>query len=421
MYVSEHEIHKGRTIASIYFFMQGLASLIPINTIISTLDFYTDRFPTASPSFTFPLACFTSNVILILIMVYIKKNFSLNFRVPFSLFVMTLLLLGMPIIAVNMPHSLTGLWIILGFQFVSGAFNTISNATVVGLAGHFPSHYIAKNSTGASVSGLLSNILRGVLLIFFPYGTSETHSIYEILIYYITAAVALMICIILHYKFIYSDYAAITLPLDNLPPSKRPDELSESRLTIILDDQQHVVAVSMTAWENAIDNFQELWRVLKHLKMLLFIMVINNTISASMYPGVMLKKPVTYLDPAWKIVVFAGVFNLFNSLGKFSTIFKGLVCKTVLGMVTGLRLIFLFTFVIEATTLHFPVIDTEWFFYINVALFALTDGFVTSSVFILCPTKVHGHDKEIAGFLSLQGLLFGFTIGTYCALLFRNL
>jgi len=77
MHVTEHNLHKGRTIASFYFFMQGLASLSPVNTIYSTLDFFIDRFPTADPSFTFPLANFTSNLLLIFGMVYIKKTFPL--------------------------------------------------------------------------------------------------------------------------------------------------------------------------------------------------------------------------------------------------------------------------------------------------------------------------------------------------------
>jgi len=421
MHVTEHNLHKGRTIASIYFFMQGLASLSPVNTIYSTLDFFIDRFPTANPSFTFPLANFTSNLLLIFGMVYIKKTFPLNCRVPVSLLVMTLLLLGMPIISLMLPHSQTGLWILYIFLFLSGGFNTIANATVVGLAGHFPSYHIAENATGSSISGLLSNVIRAILLIFFPYGSSETNSAYEALIYYSIAAVVLMFCIYLHYKFIYSDYAAINLPPENLPASRRPDIMSDSKVYVVLDEHHHTVAVSRTAWENAVDNFQEMWRVLRHMKLLLALMMLSNTITAMMFPGVVLKKDIPFLNPAWKIVALVGTFNLFVSLGKFTTFLRWVVSETLVKFLIFIRILSLFIIITQASTLDVPLLDDHWLMFLNLAFYAYTDGFITSSVFILCPSKVTGHDKEIAGFLSLQGVLLGFTIGTYCALPFRNI
>jgi len=67
------------------------------------------------------------------------------------------------------------------------------------------------------------------------------------------------------------------------------------------------------------------------------------------------------------------------------------------------------------------IISSLAFGYINIALFAFTNGFITTASFILGPSEVEGKAKEIAGFLSIMGLTTGITIGNFTALPFANL
>ena len=419
MYTTEPELKQGKNLANFYFFMQGLGSFLPWSTILSTLDFYGDRFPNAHVNFTFPLANFISNAILIFVMVYVKKNYSLNCRIPICIAIQIVLLISMPIVALILPNSSLGLWLLFLFQFVGGAFNTISNATVVGLAGHFPPECMAKNSTGVSICGLICNLIRALLLCFFPYEGSELSTAIEMVIYYSITAVLLLVCLLLHFKFIFSDYAAQHLPNDNLPPSKRHTQISDERLHVILNENHHTVTAPATAWESTKDNFSELWRVLSHMKLPCLIMVVSNIITNMLTPGVMLKRPLGHLNPAWKLVILVGTFNIFNAIGKYSTVFKTLFCENLFMLLVVLRLIFFYTFITEASTVNVPIVDEEWFGFLNIALFALTDGYITTGMFIMCPGKVEGHDKEIAGFLALLSLLVGIATGTVLALPFR--
>lgn len=425
MHVTERGLIKGQSLASLYFFLLGFGSLLPYGTVISTLDFFDERYPSGHVTFTFPLASFISNAILIFLMVYIKKRIHLKFRIPISIFITTLLLIGMPIVSFLLPRSTLGLTILWAFQFISGGFNTIFNASVVGLAGHFPPQYMVNNSTGTSISGLLSNLIRLVLLLIFPYEASQASMVYEIVAYYTVAAIILLSCIYLHYKFINSEIAAYYLPPENLPESNRPtiisDERSDSRVYLIMDANNQPVVVVRNAWENTKDNFKELWRVFKSVKGLFLIMTLNHIETYMLIPGVMLKKPIGFMDPAWKIVAFFTVFNFFDATGKALTGIKRLVSQKSLCFVVCVRVIFYFTFLVQATTLNFPVIDQDWFAFVNIMLFALCGGFVTSGVFVLCPQEVDRNDKETAGFLALQSLLIGMAIGSACALPFRRL
>lgn len=421
MYVTEGNLKRGKNLASAYFFMQGLSSLLPYSTILSTLDFYGDRYPHSHASFTFPLATFSANLLFVPLMVFIKKGTSLSFRIPTSLAIIALLLISIPIVALVLPNNTVGLWLLYIFQFLIGGFGAISNATIVGLAGHFPAACMTKNATGASVAGLISNFLRAFLLIFFPYSNSEASTLLGMFIYYSTPAVILLFSIYLHFKFINSDFAAVYLPPENLPPSKRPAVIEESRLYVVLDENHHTVVVSKTRWEHTKDSLHELWKVFKHIKLLCLLMILIQMQSNMLVPGVMLKRQTDFLNPAWKVVILLSTFNLFDIFGKVATFLRHTFTEKKLLIIVIFRVVFYFTFIIQATTIDFYFIDNDWFTFVNIAIFAFTGGYVVSGVFILCPEKVEGNEKEIAGFLSLSSALVGIAFGSGIALSFINI
>ena len=135
----------------------------------------------------------------------------------------------------------------------------------------------------------------------------------------------------------------------------------------------------------------------------------------------MLEKPLNALPIDWKVVSMITTFNLFDVIGKNLAQYRKFYNKTVVAMITMFRFTFDAFFIIQAITSKIDVFNTIWFGYVNIALFGLTNGFVTTASFIMCPEKVAVKKKETAGFLSVFGLTTGLTVGGFIALPLRNL
>ena len=87
-----------------------------------------------------------------------------------------------------------------------------------------------------------------------------------------------------------------------------------------------------------------------------------------------------------------------------------------------LRFIMFGLFIVQATTVSIPILNTVWFGYLNIALFALTFGFVMVAGFILVPENEKSpENREVAGFLSVFAINIGTMIGGLLCLFFRNL
>ena len=68
-----------------------------------------------------------------------------------------------------------------------------------------------------------------------------------------------------------------------------------------------------------------------------------------------------------------------------------------------------------------PYITSDLFCVINMALFALTNGWATSANMILAPMQAEAEEKETAGFLMTFPLTFGILCGTFLAFCFSGL
>ena len=140
-----------------------------------------------------------------------------------------------------------------------------------------------------------------------------------------------------------------------------------------------------------------------------------------MFPGVMLLKTMTILDPTWKTVLLVTTFNFFDCLGKILANYRNLYNKYSVGILTVGRLAFFLPYILMAMNGNYPIINDDWFAFVNSALFAVTNGFCTASLFILGPASVHDHKKEIAGFVMAFSLQIGIVIGSFSALSLQQL
>ena len=150
-------------------------------------------------------------------------------------------------------------------------------------------------------------------------------------------------------------------------------------------------------------------------------MIIIYIQTMMLFPGVMLKKDIPSLGLTWKVVLLIGVFNIFDTVGKYMTTIRSVIGQTRVFWLVTARIVFYFTFIIQATTTDLPVIGTSWFAFLNVALFELTNGFTTSAVFVLGPEFMEGEKKEIIGFVLASCLSVGLMLGSFLSITLASL
>lgn len=371
-----------------YFFMQGISALLPWSCILCTLDFYSAKFPGRDTNFTFPVAFFISSVSFNYLMVHIKRAFSLNERVAGSLFMMLIFLILIPITAEKFENSKSGYWICLILLYLLGAVNTISNASIAGLSGHFSAQCRSLHSAATGFAALITNAIRAIILAFSSEANPAT-DINAIVLFY-GAAIFLLVCgIILHFLFIKSENCR----------EKFEEQTNSSQE----------------------QTFRQQWRVFKENILLVLAMFVCNVQTFMLYPGVLFQKPLDWTNFSWTIVIICALFNVFDTIGKYLPYIRSLLKTKILSGVLLLRFYFFIAFIWPVVNQDVPLLSLSWFFLIMITLFGLSNGFIISSSFVLVPERVEGEKKEIAGFVAFNAMITGIMIGSFLALPFASL
>ncbi len=383
-------------LASYYFVFLGLASLLPWNTVLSTLDYYDKQFPDGKVTFYFPAALTTTIILTKLFIVYFKEIFSINLRVAGSLFVQAFLLAIFPIIAYIFSGSNIGYWIAMLFLIILGTINQVSYASSMGLAGYFPSQFMSNFTTGTGLGGITTNLLRIATLLFIRTFASQS-SLFDIFIQYASTTSFLVFCAYLHLKFVKSDYAIQQIEKHTvLDFSKKSGE-----------SKNHA--------EELKASLQRLWSTFRKVQTLALFMILIYIQTLMLFPGVMLKQEIPNLDLSWKVVLLQATYNISDTIGKHLTHHVLLDRKAIFKLIFC-RFIFYFTFITQAVTSGAPIIDDVWFTILNIVLFGVSNGFTTSAIFIFGPQEFEGEDKEIVIFLLLNCLSFGIMLGSFMAI-----
>jgi hypothetical protein len=72
-------------------------------------------------------------------------------------------------------------------------------------------------------------------------------------------------------------------------------------------------------------------------------------------------------------------------------------------------------------TISAPYISSDLFCLVNMALFALTNGYATGINMSYAPQMVDEEEKETSGFMMSFPLTFGILVGCFLALVFLHL
>ena len=140
-----------------------------------------------------------------------------------------------------------------------------------------------------------------------------------------------------------------------------------------------------------------------------------------MFPGTSLSTNFNFLgtsnrDFAWFSVILITTFNVFDTIGRFAGGFKQIFTPWSVLFLTILRLVFIPSFVlIQLKTDPSWLFQSDWFKFVNMALFALTNGYNSTLCMIYGPSMAEDKNKERAGLIMNFHLVGGIFMGSLIA------
>jgi hypothetical protein len=204
-------------IASIAFFLFGIGSLLPWNSVLTAIDFFEEKLPDYRPSYVFGLVLNTPSFICAFFTIFLSRAVSMQIRIVLSFTLVFWITVSLPLITDLLPEKqawpiLVSLIVLLGKYSSAnnlGISNAFSQGGIFGLASVFPSTYISITMVGQGFSGISLNFIRIVLLAIFP-PTDNEKSNSQFLgwsIYFSLAAIVILLWIFFYYVLMQGSFA----------------------------------------------------------------------------------------------------------------------------------------------------------------------------------------------------------------------
>jgi equilibrative nucleoside transporter 1/2/3 len=250
--------------------------------------------------------------------------------------------------------------------------------------------------------------VRGILL--FLLGNTQKGRILGCVTYFTLAAAFLMVCFFLHQAFKTSKFARLHLP--------------NSVLTAV--DQEEITRTLIQADEKSNQKDPKkkkakLHKVLWLVMPMPLMMVINYLQTFMLFPGITLLQTSTFLtDKSWAGLMYITIYNLFDSVGKLLTEYRKAYNFWTITILFFLRFVFYYSFYLIVSTDN-AITNQDWFRILNTALFAASNGYVTSALFVLASEKARSENKTATGFGMTMSLFAGISSGTIAALPLKTL
>ena len=154
-----------------------------------------------------------------------------------------------------------------------------------------------------------------------------------------------------------------------------------------------------------------------------FLVWLVFTVTFAMLTHVALATEIPEMDYTYFETLIILDYNFFDFLGRnFCALY--MVKRVPLWICTFVSFVFWATFIMIASDA--PSVDPAWLFssawfkFVNMALYAFSNGYVSTLCMIYGPAQTPGYMKDRAGYLMSFGLVFGIFSGTVLAFSFSD-
>jgi len=244
-----------RKITYFTFLLLGVGILLPWNSLIMALDFFTVKLPSHDVDFVVSILSNGPLFFTNIIMIVFHKSFPTIKTIVISLCIMIVLNIMLPVLP-QVVNSESADWILVFVVIIVMSFvNGIMQSCCYGLVGPFPHNCIASLNTGCALSGLIISFARALTLLIFPTedGIENGNYFYGAMLYFSLGALGLVVAIVMvklminteFYKY-YRQRANIIEHINQQRTSQNEDpktKLSESGPNELIDSDGEIKSV----------------------------------------------------------------------------------------------------------------------------------------------------------------------------------
>ncbi|KAI8528332.1 hypothetical protein RHMOL_Rhmol12G0141400 [Rhododendron molle] len=373
------------------YFTLGAGYLLPWNAFITAVDYFSYLYPAASVDRVFASVYMLVGLFsLLLIVAYAHKSDAfVRINVGLGLFVVSLLVV--PVMDVAYIKGRTGLYdgfyVTVGAVALSGLADALVQGGVVGAAGELPERYMQAVVAGTAASGVLVSFLRIFTKAVYP---QDAHGLRQSANLYFAVSIAIMVICIVLYNVAH-----------RLPVIKYYNDL---KIQAVNEEKEEKGSRTGPLWRST------LLDIVGRVKWIGSGVLVIYVVTLAIFPGYITEDVYSNILKDWYAVLLITVYNVFDLVGKSLTAVYVLEnSKVAIGASFG-RLLFLPLFF---GCLHGPeFFRTEIPVTLLTCLLGLTNGYLTSVLFIMAPKTVPLQHAEPAGIVIVLFLVVGLAIGS---------
>nr|GLL31949.1 equilibrative nucleotide transporter 1-like isoform X2 [Ipomoea trifida] len=375
----------------IIYFTLGTGYLLPWNAFVTAVDYFSYLYPDASVDRVFAVVYMVVGLICLLLIIAFAHKSSLFVRINVGLALFVVALLAVPLMDVFYVKGsvgvLGGYYLTVGMVGLCGLADGLVQSGVIGAAGELPDRYMQAVVAGTAASGILVSLLRILTKAVYPQdadGLRKSANLYFIV------SIAVMVLCIVFYNVAHK-----------LPVIKYYNDLKAQAVN---EEKEEKGNLSTKLWKTT------LWDIIGTIKWYGFGILVIYVVTLSIFPGYITEDVHSQILDDWYPILLITGYNVFDLVGKSLTALYAIGKAKVAIAACFARLLFLPLFY---GCLHGPeFFRTEIPVTVLTCLLGLTNGYLTSVLFILAPKTVQLQHAEKAGIVVVLFLVIGLAAGS---------
>ena len=391
----------------VIFTFFGLSSLLGFNVLLTEMSFFNNYLGEMNPSLVFNFLNYVLNIPFQFLLLWKKDFLSLKTQLIIALVGSIIFLILIPLSTMTLgENTQTNKLVTGGLVLLMGFINALCSGGFYNLVSNFPLEMIVILTTCQAISGIVLNVIQYIIL--WSSGVDGNIVIQAWIFFGISILIIAISLFFLLVSF-NNEYFQYYL---NKSKNKEEGETNSSLQGDTLPDDQLGIVQEETPTEKGW--FMALFKKIWDLDLLVIYLYI---VTFTLYPNASINQQVFDWSPPFSINTVIFVYNIFDTLGRV-LVGKIKPSKKLNTIVILGRSFLLFTVVFN----YYCQDGLEWnstlttiLLFINMAIFASTNGIGTTLCFALAPNEVEDKYKGQAGISISFFLIIGIFIGSLTA------
>ncbi|KAL7314394.1 hypothetical protein PS15m_005969 [Mucor circinelloides] len=397
------------------YFAYGIAMLLPWNVFITASDYFSTRFAGSDYQDNFQSyfsAYFNcSNLISLAVLLWIRQNKNtLKVDVVVPLSVNLTIFLFFALSSLTDPKesaAVSYFWTTIALMVMTGMTTSMIQLTVLAETSQLLPKYMQAVMSGQGIAGVFVALFSLLTTLLFKRQQLDAIATF----YYFISALLVTLVAILGRFALFRQPAYLRLIRHS------PSTLDTIPMTM-------TTAVSPNMNTNSSKNVMR-DIITKKSSGYIFTIVYIYTITLALFPSVtVLVRSVNNIDVATFISLHFLLFNIGDWIGRTLPIFtwcqvyssKALICVS---LARTLFIPLFFNCNLHDSSSSTPLLNSDMLYFALILLFAISNGWLTSLVFIAAPILVSHDEKPIVGSVISFFLVVGLALGGLTSFLFK--